>query len=234
MTIVFFQSIINKSSFKTYIFKANLKNMPRIAIDIQPPYNTELFFWKITETAEELSELTYGGQTLLNEAQRKFKSEERRKEWLATRALLQSTPYKKCKIVYGNNGAPMLTDSDRHIGISHTKELVAIAISDTHIGIDIEFGERDALKVAKLFLTEKECGTLDNNKDEALRLWTTKEAAFKLASENATVLKDIETEFKGTENGEYIYKIKYTNQKSAICRTYMTNGLFISVSSLQE
>lgn len=208
--------------------------MPKIAIDIQPPYNTELFFWKITETAEELSELTCGGQTLLNEACNRFKSDKRRKEWLATRALLQSTPYSNCIITYNSKGAPQLIGNNKCIGISHTKELVAIAISDTRIGIDIEFGERDALKVAKLFLTEKECETLDNDRNEALRLWTAKEAAFKLASENATVLKEIETEFKGEENGTYIYKIKYPNQKSAICRTYMTNGLFISVSSLQE
>ena len=206
--------------------------MPRIAIDIQPPYNTELFLWKITESVEELSGLLPDGKELLDESCRCFKSDQRRREWLATRALLQSTPYKECKITYNGNGAPQLTGSNMHIGISHTKELVAIAISDTRVGIDIEGGERDPLKVAKLFLTEKECEETGNDKDGALRLWTAKEAAFKLASENATVLKEIETEFKGKENGIYTYNIKYPNGKNAICSTYITGGLFISVSSL--
>ena len=208
--------------------------MPRIPIDTRPEHNAELFFWKIDESMEELTGLIPNGDNMLDVAQCKFKSEERRKEWLATRALLQSTPYSNCRIAYNSKGAPQLVGNNKYIGISHTKEVAAIAVSDKHIGIDIEFCERDALRVAKLFLTEKEHETLGNDRDEALRLWTVKEAAFKLASENATVLKEIETEFKGEENGVYIYNIKYPNQKSAICRTYMTNGLFISVSSLQE
>lgn len=208
--------------------------MPRITIDIQPEHNTELFFWKIDESIEELTKLIPDSNNILDEALCKFKSEERCKEWLATRVLLQSTPYSKCRITYNSNGAPRLTNNSKYISISHTKELAAIAISDIQIGIDIEFDERDASKVVKHFLTEKECNKVGNNKEEALRLWTVKEAAFKLASKNATVLKDIETEFKGEENGTYIYNIKFPNQKRAICRTYMTNGLFISVSSLQE
>ena len=208
--------------------------MPRIAIDIQQPYNTVLFFWEITESTEELAGLIPDGKELLDEACRSFKSCQRRREWLATRALLQSTPYHKCKIAYNSNGAPRLTGSDKHIGISHTKGLAAIAVSDAPVGIDIEFSERDPLKAAALFLTEKEREEAGNDKDEALRLWTAKEAAFKLASENAVVLKEIETEFKGEENGTYTYNIKYPNGKKAICSTYITGGLFISVSSLQE
>lgn len=209
--------------------------MPRISIDTRPEHNAELFFWKITESVEELSELMPDGKEMLDEVYRRFKSPQRRKEWLATRALLQSTPHNGSKIVYNTNGAPQLSDGNKQISISHTKELIAIAISDTRVGIDIEHEERDALSITRLFLTEKEKMQFSNDsKDEALRLWTTKEAAFKLASENATVLKEIETELTNEENGVYTYKIKYPNEKKAICRTYITDGLFISVSSLQE
>lgn len=206
--------------------------MPRIAIDIQPPYNTELFLWKITESVEELSGFIPDGKELLDKARNSFKSDARRKEWLAVRALLQSTPYSNYKITYSTNGAPKLDSNKKHISISHTKEFVALAISDERVGIDFEREERNALNVAKLFLKEKEYEKIDNDRNEALRLWTVKEASFKLASENAVVIKDIETEFKSEENGIYIYNVKYPNGKNAICRTYMTGGLFISVSSL--
>ena len=206
--------------------------MPRIAIEIEPPYNTELFFWNITESAEELSGLIPDGCELLDEARCRFKSGRRRREWLATRALLQSTPYSSCRIIYNSKGAPSLDRKGKHISISHTGELVAIAVSNAPVGLDIESGERNATKVTRLFLREREIEQAGDDNNEALRLWTVKEAAFKLASENVSVLKEIETTFTSEENGKYTYNIKYPDGKNAICRTYMTGGLFISVSSL--
>ena len=206
--------------------------MPRITIDILPPHSTRLFFWKITESAEELSGLLPDGKELLDESCRCFKSGQRRREWLAARALLQSTPYSSCRIIYNSKGAPSLDREGKHISIRHTGELVAIAVSNAPVGLDIESRERNATKVTRLFFKEREIEQAGDDNNEALRLWTVKEAAFKLASENVSVLKDIETTFISEENGKYTYNIKYPDGKNAICRTYMTGGLFISVSSL--
>ena len=207
--------------------------MPRKAVDIESACGAELYFWEIAESVEELAELLPDGMELLDEACGRFKSVQRRREWLAARVLLQNTAYSGRGIVYDTNGAPKLHGGGKHISISHTGNIVAIAVSDTRIGLDIETGERNAFAVARMFLKENEMKSIGNGGCvEALLLWTVKESAFKLASENATVLKEIETEFKCEENGVYTYDIKYPNGKKAVCSTYITCGLFISVSSL--
>ena len=207
--------------------------MPRKAVDIESACGAELYFWEIAESVEELAELLSDGMELLDEACGRFKSVQRRREWLAARALLQSTAYSGCRIDYDACGAPLLAGCGKHISISHTGDIVAIAVSATRVGLDVEAGGRDAFAVARLFLKENEMERIGSGGSvEALRLWTVKESAFKLASENATVLKEIETEFKCEENGVYTYDIKYPNGKKAVCSTYITCGLFISVSSL--
>ena len=206
--------------------------MPRKAVDIECAFGAELYFWEITESVEELAGLLPDGVGLLDEACGRFKSVQRRREWLAARVLLQNTAYSGRGIVYDTNGAPMLHGGGKHISISHTGNIVAIAVSDTRIGLDIETGERNAFAVARMFLKENEMESLGNGGCvEALRLWTVKESAFKLASEKVTVLKEIETEYKGVDTGVYTYDVKYPDGQSAACRTYIAGGLFVSVSS---
>ena len=124
--------------------------MPQIYFENLKSFcNAEIFFWHIKEGCNELSEYIADNGTLLSEAKRRFKSESRQREWLATRALLHSTQYKGETILYNDNGKPYLAGNNRHISISHTNEYVAIAVSDYPIGIDIERADRNAHAVAK-------------------------------------------------------------------------------------
>ena len=65
-----------------------------------------------------------------------------------------------------------------YVSFSHTKDLVAIAISDVNVGIDIE-----EIKPIKIFCEPKKKllanGETVNDFEEATLLWTKKEAAFK-------------------------------------------------------
>lgn len=156
--------------------------------------DAEIYFWHIEENCDRLSELIDDNGVSLAEAQKRFRSLDRQCEWLATRALLQQTPYKGTKILYHSNGRPYLVCNNKYISISHTRKYVAIAVSDTPVGIDMEDVERNALAIAKSFLQQQEIDSLSvesNPEKEALFLWCVKEAAFKLASEKAVVLKEI-------------------------------------------
>ena len=200
--------------------------MPQIYFkNIKTPCDADLFFWHIKESCDELSELIADGGMLLAEAQRKFKSTARQREWLATRALLQQTPHKGQDIFYHTNGQPFLTSG--HISISHTNDYVAIAISQLPIGIDIELSTREALPVAKAFLQPQELEELTAK--EALNLWVTKEAAFKFAPQKATSLKDICV----TKNGNN-YIITYPDGTTAECAIYPLDNIILSLCFGQQ
>lgn len=204
--------------------------MPRISFDnISTSCNAEIFFWHIAENSKELSELIADDGLSLAEAEKSFKSTSRQQEWLATRALLRQTPYSMETICYHSNGKPFLTDSNRHISISHTKDLVAIAIAEQPIGIDIEAVNRNAFAVTGSFLQPHEIEVLHNTQDpksEALRLWSAKEAAFKLAPEKVVTLKEI-----GITKNANDYIITYPDNTVAECNSHALEDIILSVAT---
>lgn len=85
--------------------------------------------------------------------------------------------------------------------ISHSKDIVAVAISNEDVGIDIEWINKFKEKFSSLDEFEKFklniCNQYDNksiiNNDiiDLVRLWTTKESIFKLNSNKGFIPKDI-------------------------------------------
>ena len=80
-------------------------------------------------------------------------------------------------------GKPGLTDSPIHFSLSHSGFWVVCAVSDTPVGVDIQ-QKRAMDKVARRFFPE--AGTVD----DALRLWTAKEAYLKLLGRGLTMPLD--------------------------------------------
>ena len=204
--------------------------MPRINFEnIQFFGDAEIYFWHIEESCKELSELIADNGLSLAEAEAKFKSPDRQREWIAVRALLQNTPYKGKRIRYNSNGKPYLADSIKHISISHTQGFVAIAFSNTPIGIDIESTNRKAHAVIRSFLQSQEIEMLNENPDtsnEALRLWSAKEAAFKLASDKVSVLKEI-----GITKNANSYTVTYPDGGISECHSCIYGDIVISVAT---
>lgn len=208
-------------------------HMPQIFPYTNKPDDTELYFWLIGESAEELASLIPGGDSLFAEAHERFKAPKRQCEWLAVRALLQQTPHKGLEILYQNGGKPYFGNSDKHISISHTGNIVAIAIADKETGIDIEIKGRNALAVAAAYLQSQETEAVDGEADrnaEALRLWTAKEAAFKLAPEKAAVLKEILAQpiTESTTAGRS-YRITFKDGTTALCRVAEEADFILSI-----
>ncbi len=131
--------------------------------------NCIISLWEINETLDALMQLS---------ANRKipdFINEKRKKEHLTSRLLLNKIS-PNTTISYNEFGAPIL-DNNLHISISHSKNFVAIIISEQQVGMDIEAISEKALRLAPKFVSEKTRTTL--NKEKATLIWCLKEAVFK-------------------------------------------------------
>ena len=107
-------------------------------------------------------------------------------------ALLASTPYTlhptpytlhpTPSFLYNEHGAPYLEDGP-YFSISHCKQGIAVAVSDTPIGIDIETIRplNEGLVHKAMNLQEQaQIATAANPAQEFIRLWTRKEAYVKM------------------------------------------------------
>ena len=115
-------------------------------LSITEENNCKIALWEITETLQELLQL-YHTISVPD-----FNTEKRKKEWLASRLLLNKIN-PNYSISYNKFGAPEL-NNECNISISHSKELVAISISKQQVGLDIEEISDKALRVSSKFISK--------------------------------------------------------------------------------
>lgn len=80
------------------------------------------------------------------------------------------------------NGKPYFENEELHFSISHDKDSVCVAISDSNIGVDMQ-SERPSLrdgKISNRYFADSEKAQICDNKITPLSLWTRKEAYVKL------------------------------------------------------
>lgn len=93
------------------------------------------------------------------------------------------------KISASINGKPYIDNSNIFYNISHKNKMVGLIISNSEVGLDIEYIDTENIKresTLKYFFTEKERESITNN-EELLTLWTKKESYIKL---NGGMLRD--------------------------------------------
>ena len=140
--------------------------------------------WKITETEQELIELSSTPSDEMEEISY-ISSEALRKQRLAVRALLNELFEDKVYLSHHENGKPYLENMATNISITHTNEYVAVILhEEEEVGIDIECQDRDFSAVEKKALSEDKIDDLDEDrKNEQLAIyWCAKEAIFKRVS----------------------------------------------------
>jgi 4'-phosphopantetheinyl transferase EntD len=143
-----------------------------------------IYVWDITETEEELLSLGSIPSEELEELSL-LRSEARRKEKLAERALLNTIFEDKVYLGHHDNGKPYLQNSAQELSISHSGRFVAIITHPSEdLGIDIECLDRDFSAVEAKALSEDEIDDLpDNRRNLQLAIyWCAKEAIFKRMS----------------------------------------------------
>ena len=107
-----------------------------------------------------------------------FSSAYRRREVLAWRSIVRRELGSDCAIGYDEWGAPVVGNSDTHIGVSHCRDLVAVVISDSPCAVDIEERSRNFEGVSARYMTDKE-RALASEEDWAAKVWCAKEALYK-------------------------------------------------------
>ena len=113
----------------------------------------EIGVWEITETEEELKELSSTPADEMEEISF-IKSESMRKQRLAFRALLNSMFDEKVYLSHHDNGKPYIENNPINISITHTDRFVAVILHDEEdVGIDIESLDRDFSAVEKKALS---------------------------------------------------------------------------------
>ena len=116
----------------------------------------------------------------IGEAEKRYKSNARRMEYICERALLKDMMNGKIvKIFHNKDGKPMLNNG-LNISISHTRGYIAIILSETkNVGIDIEYVSDRVEKISSRFMRE------DESADDIMSLlvhWCAKETLYKLFS----------------------------------------------------
>ena len=166
----------------------------------------EIGIWHITETEEELTELSATPSDEMEEISF-IRSESLRKQRLAVRALLDTMFDEKVYLSHHDNGKPYIENNPINISITHTANYVAVILHDEEdVGIDIESLDRDFSAVEKKALSEDEIEDLEDDKrNEQLAIyWCAKEAIFKrLSVYNLDFAEQIEIErFRPRGEGE--------------------------------
>ena len=117
--------------------------------------------WKIEESSEVLLSLLRNREEYLPQLEL-IRAEQRRREWLACRVLLQEITGGPACIAYRPNGAPYLSGSSLHISISHTKGYAAVLLQDRPaVGIDIEYRSERVSKIRIRFMNQEEEAVID-------------------------------------------------------------------------
>ena len=182
--------------------------------------------WQITETEEELKELSATPSDEMEEISF-IRSESLRKQRLAVRALLNTMFDDTVYLSHHDNGKPYIENNPINISITHTAKYVAVILhEEENVGIDIESLDRDFSVVEKKALSEDEIEDLEDEKrNEQLAIyWCAKEAIFKLLSRyNVDFAEQIEVErFRPRGEGELEATFTYKDEEEEFDLEYIT------------
>lgn len=197
-----------------------------------------LALWQTTESVSELLSMLYESDKLMPTIT-SFGSDKRRKEFLATRVMLNNVLNTEKQIAYHANGAPYLTDHSYNISIAHTGDIVTILLHpQQHVGIDVERIADKVVRVKYKFLSPKELEHLStlNEKTHLTLLWAAKEALYKiLGIETVNFVTDLQIApfgpyLRGTMRGQELL----TPQKRCFTLNYRVEPEYVIVWTVES
>ena len=114
----------------------------------------------------------------------------RKREFMATR-ILRHRIFGFQHIHYDSVGAPFI-EGEGYISISHSPGLVGIAMNPTYrLGLDLELPRSKVIQIAPKFINKEESSYFDvNDATEMTRVWSAKEALYKLAGRKEIIFKE--------------------------------------------
>lgn len=143
----------------------------------------------VVEPLPPLRELLHGAAPEDMAATEGF-PESRRREALAWRAIVRRETGTNVRIRYDSNGAPAI-DAGGFIGVSHSRNLVAVRFSDRRCAVDTEPLDRDFSRAVGRYMTPAERALSDDRRLPAA-VWCAKETLCKFAGRRGTnLLRDL-------------------------------------------
>lgn len=142
----------------------------------------ELIIWRMDERLEELLEMS---QHHYDHEIENISNEVRKKERIISRFLLESLVGQKIEVKYADSGKPFC--DGMHFSISHTKNFVAVIVSNKPVGVDIEYKSDRIFRITEKFMHPDELKTLSECSEKqkfALICWCAKETVYKIIEEN--------------------------------------------------
>ena len=194
--------------------------------------------WHITETVDELLTIVQPDEEdrLTCES---FKNNQRKKQWLACRALLSHllSPM-PVKLFYDQSGKPLLISGTHHISVSHAGDYAAAVISGYgKVGIDIEYILPRIERVKERFMNNDELASLSSSPtlEQLYYYWCCKEALYKLhGSHSVDFRNDIRIKpidylcaTKGTGKATLVFGSEF-DEYSVYCEKI--DGLMVAVA----
>lgn len=110
----------------------------------------------------------------------------------------------------------LINDQDYHFNISHTHNMIAVAISHNSVGVDVEKIRKIDMGISKRFFTKREQNYIEKSQDDLyerfFEIWTKKEAHIKYTGKGLSVPlnsfdvteKDLSEHFYTVGYGKYI------------------------------
>lgn len=183
-----------------------LKSVENIAPDVY------LGMWNITESVDDFL-LRCGNAAVLEIIIAGYTSEQRRREVLAVRMLLDEMIGTNVDLLHDESGCPYLSNS-MNIGISHTKGFASVIVSPGRkVAVDVEYMSDRVRKVAaRMLRTDESADTLLG----LLLHWCVKETLYKLYSDEHLALKDMQVLSVEGDNTRGIVKAKNVKRSETL------------------
>ena len=151
----------------------------------------ELAVWQVTESVDYFSRKLYfheNEQTIVENL-----SGRKKLEWLSSRYLLHlmSGRAERGKFEKDIHGKPHLIDSEYHVSISHSKNLVCVLASPLLVGVDIQYYVSKISRIKHKFVSDSESEMIEEAKEKEYLhiLWGAKESLYKAYGKRALDFK---------------------------------------------
>ena len=185
--------------------------------DIQLSSTTRILIWEIKETIDFLKsklDLTDFSKKTLH----KKKSEIHQKQFLAVRNILKLLSIRDSDLHYNEDGKPLVKSG--YLSISHSKEFVAVIVSDQKVGVDIESNSEKCFRIMQKFVGTENEFIIKMDRKIAQIIWNMKESLYKIIDFKHIDFKEnlIVIPFSLNENQTKIWFVK-----NELSRVYNAN-----------
>ncbi len=144
-------------------------------------HNSRIAVWRV----EESNDYFLQALQLTDKEQQAYAAMKphRQREWLSSRFLLHRLAGDKHRhtILKDKHGKPYREDCPQHISLSHSREYVAVILSEKPVGIDIQKKEDKITRIAHKFVNQLENNRIPNSAapDYYHAIWSAKESMYK-------------------------------------------------------